>query len=148
MTFRSAGVVKVRSRLANQTAAPAGQAGEGAKERHNGNPVLPFASRRTHSRLLPTRYAAFVSDLRAWDARGQVTGGFATGRGCCGPPALSRYGWGHPWNFGRTLAITRHARKMIHLKTARSFPDHFQFARGWHCSATVLTRGQIEPVFQ
>ena len=45
-----------------------------------------LASILTNSRLLPTRHAVFVSALRAWDARGHVTGGCATGRGCCGPP--------------------------------------------------------------
>ena len=61
---------EVAEPLANQTVAPAGQAGEGAKERRNGNPVLPFAPRCTSSRLLPTRYAVCVSALRAW-ARGE-----------------------------------------------------------------------------
>ena len=62
---------EVAEPLANQTVAPAGQAGEGAKERRNGNPVLPFAPRCTNSQLLPTRYAVCVSALRAW-ARGST----------------------------------------------------------------------------
>ena len=52
--------------LAPSPACPAG-----AKERHNGNPALPFAPICTNSRLLPTRYAVCVSALRAW-ARGST----------------------------------------------------------------------------
>ena len=48
-----------------------GKSARGAKERRNGNPVLPFAPRCTNSQLLPTRYAVCVSDLRAW-ARGST----------------------------------------------------------------------------